>query len=67
VDDLVGLVPSNHGTTNPGASVTGETFCDVRPAARHHLIPYSALAIRWTVQALGRPGPADPADPPPCA
>ena len=27
VDDLVGLAPSNHGTTNPGAFVTGETFC----------------------------------------
>src|SRR3954449_13311192 len=27
VDDLVGLAPSNHGTTNPGAFVAGETFC----------------------------------------
>jgi triacylglycerol esterase/lipase EstA (alpha/beta hydrolase family) len=27
VDDLVGLAPSNHGTTNPGAIVAGSTFC----------------------------------------
>jgi triacylglycerol esterase/lipase EstA (alpha/beta hydrolase family) len=27
VDDLVGLAPSNHGTTNPGAIVAGATFC----------------------------------------
>ena len=27
VDDLVGLAPSNHGTTNPGALVAGATFC----------------------------------------
>ena len=27
VDDLVGLAPSNHGTTNPGAFVAGATFC----------------------------------------
>ena len=127
VDDLVGLAPSNHGTTNPGAFVTGETFCEACDQQRagsaflqelnagdetpgrvsytvvetrydeivtpftsaflaggdntanillqdacpnevidHHLIPYSALAIRWTLQALGRPGPANPADPPPC-
>jgi hypothetical protein len=33
----------------------------------HHLIPHSALAIRWTLRALGRRGPADPAHPPICA
>ncbi|MGP3921747.1 alpha/beta fold hydrolase [Streptomyces sp. 8N616] len=27
VDDLVGIVPSNHGTTNPLAAVTGATVC----------------------------------------
>src|SRR5687768_15297235 len=27
VDDLVGLAPSNHGTTNPGALVAGATVC----------------------------------------
>src|SRR3954454_6934293 len=128
VDDLVGLAPSNHGTTNPGAFVTGATICeacaqqmagsafmqrlnggdetpgrvsytvietrydevvtpytsaflaggantanillqDACPAEviDHHEIPNSALALRWTVQALGRPGPADPQSPPPCA
>lgn len=28
VDDLVGLSPSNHGTTNPGAFVAGSTICE---------------------------------------
>jgi triacylglycerol lipase len=127
VDDLIGLAPSNHGTTNPGALVAGATFCmacdqqragsdflqrlnagdetpgpvsytvvetrydevvtpftsaflaagpntanillqDACPAEviDHHEIPNSQLAIRWTLQALGRPGPADPQDPPSC-
>lgn len=127
VDDLVGLAPSNHGTTNPGAFVTGATVCeacdqqragsaflqqlnagdetpgrvsytsvetrydevvtpytsaflagggntanillqDACPAEviEHHEIPNSQLAIRWTLQALGRPGPADPQDAPSC-
>jgi triacylglycerol lipase len=128
VDDLVGLAPSNHGTTNAGAFVAGATFCPacdqqragspflqklnagdetpgsvsytvvetrydeivtpftsafLAPGANtanillqdacpnevidHHLIPHSALAMRWTLQALGRRGPADPAHPPSCA
>jgi triacylglycerol esterase/lipase EstA (alpha/beta hydrolase family) len=127
VDDLVGLAPSNHGTTNPGAIVAGATFCPACDQQRagsaflarlnegdetpggvsysvvqtkydevvtpftsaflaggantanillqdacpgelidHHFIPYSQLAIRWTLQALGRSGPADPHDPPRC-
>jgi triacylglycerol esterase/lipase EstA (alpha/beta hydrolase family) len=127
VDDLVGLAPSNHGTTNPGALVAGATVCpacdqqragsaflqqlnagdetpggvsytvvqtrydevvtpftsaflagdrntanillqDACPAEviDHHEIPNSALALRWTLHALGRPGPADPQSPPSC-
>jgi triacylglycerol esterase/lipase EstA (alpha/beta hydrolase family) len=127
VDDLVGLAPSNHGTTNPGAFVTGATICVACDQQRagsdflqqvnagdetpgpvsytvvetkydevvtpytsaflatgpntanillqnacpaevidHHEIPNSQLAIRWTLQALGRPGPANPANPPSC-
>ena len=27
VDDLIGLVPSNHGTTNPVAPLAGESVC----------------------------------------
>jgi len=127
VDDLVGLAPSNHGTTNPGAFLTGATVCvacdqqragsafleqlnagdetpgqvsytvvetkydevvtpftsaflaggtntanillqDACPAEviDHHEIPNSQLAIRWTLQALARSGPADPQLPPSC-
>ena len=32
----------------------------------HHEMPNDGLAIRWALQALGRPGPADPAHPPSC-
>jgi triacylglycerol lipase len=127
VDDLVGLSPSNHGTTNPGAFVTGATFCEackqqmagsdflatlnagdetpgpvsytvletkydevVTPYSSefltpgpsvanillqdacpehvidHHEMPNDPLAYRWTIRALERSGPADPADPPSC-
>jgi triacylglycerol esterase/lipase EstA (alpha/beta hydrolase family) len=127
VDDLVGLAPSNHGTTNPGAFVAGATVCEACDQQRagsdflqnlnagdetpghvsytvvetrydevvtpftsaflaggdntanvllqdacpaevidHHEIPNSRLAIRWTLQALGRSGPADPQRPPSC-
>ena len=127
VDDLVGLAPSNHGTTSPGAFATGATFCeaceqqsagsaflqqlnagDETPGAvsytvvetrydevvtpftsaflapgpntanillqdacpaeviDHHEMPNDGLAIRWALQALGQPGPADPAHPPSC-
>jgi hypothetical protein len=127
VDDLVGLAPSNHGTTNPGAFVAGATFCpaclqqragssflstlnagdetpgnvsytvvetshdevvtpftsaflapgpntanillqDHCPAdpVDHTQIHDDPVALRWALQALGRPGPADPASPPPC-
>ena len=127
VDDLVGLAPSNHGTTNPGAFVAGQTFCpacdqqragsdfltnlnagdetpgpvsytvietrydevvtpytsaflapgpntanvllqDACPAEviDHHEMPNDQLALRWTLAALGRTGPADPASPPSC-
>ena len=128
VDDLVGLAPSNHGTTNPGAFVAGATVCpacdqqragssflqtlnagDETPGAvsytsietrddevvtpftsaflapgpntanillqdacpadvvDHQFIPDDRVALRWTLQALARPGPADPAQPPSCA
>jgi triacylglycerol lipase len=127
VDDLVGLAPSNHGTTNPGAFLAGATLCpacdqqragsaflqqlnagdetpgdvsytsietrydevvtpytsaflapgsntanillqDACPAdvVDHQFIPDDRVALRWTLQALGRPGPADPAHPPSC-
>jgi len=127
VDDLVGLAPSNHGTTNPGAFVTGQTFCpacdqqragsafleqlnagDETPGAVSYTVvetshdevvtPFTSaflapgpntanillqdhcpadpvdhtqihndpVVLRWTLQALGRRGPADPSDPPSC-
>jgi triacylglycerol lipase len=127
VDDLVGLAPSNHGTTNPGALITGATFCpaclqqragssflrtlnapDETPGTVSYTVvetshdevvtPFTSaflaagpnttnillqdrcpadpvdhtqihddpVVLRWTLQALGRPGPADPAHPPAC-
>jgi triacylglycerol esterase/lipase EstA (alpha/beta hydrolase family) len=41
VDDLVGLSPSNHGTTNPGAFVAGSTFC---PACAQQMAGSAFLA-----------------------
>src|SRR3954454_11949867 len=127
VDDLVGLAPSNHGTTNVGALVTGATFCpaclqqgagssflrtlnagDETPGAVSYTVvetshdevvtPFTSAflapgpnttniliqdrcpadpgdhtqihddpgVLRWTLQALGRPAPADPAHAPAC-
>jgi triacylglycerol esterase/lipase EstA (alpha/beta hydrolase family) len=126
VDDLVGLSPSNHGTTNPFAvpagvtcpacaqqaagspfitqlnagdespgavsytqistrydevvtpytsaflapdtNVTNITLQDLCPndTSEHLRTPYDPPAISLTLNALGRPGPADPAYRPPC-
>jgi triacylglycerol lipase len=127
VDDLVGLSPSNHGTTNPFASplgptcpacaqqaagssfirnlnsgdetpgpvsytnvetrydevvtpytsaflypdddqVTNITLQDKCPndTSEHLATPYDPPAIAITLDALGRPGPADPSYQPPC-
>jgi triacylglycerol esterase/lipase EstA (alpha/beta hydrolase family) len=127
VDDLVGLSPSNHGTTNPFAvplgltcpacaqqaagspflralnsgdespgpvsytnivtrydevvtpytsgylapdvNVTNITLQDKCPndTSEHLRTPYDIPAMAITLEALGRPGPADPAYQPPCA
>lgn len=127
VDDLVGLVPSNHGTTNPLAPYAGDGGCvscdqqmagsaflaalnagDETPGSisytqvttrydevvtpyrsaylaagprttnvtlqdrcpldlTDHLgIIYDPAALEWVLNALGRPGPADPAFRPRC-
>jgi triacylglycerol lipase len=128
VDDLIGLSPSNHGTSNPGAllayaglaciscgqQATGSAFLQtlnagdetpgpisytvvqtrydevVIPYTSAFLAPspevtnvllqtrcpldvsehlgmvYDAVALRWIKNALGRPGPADPAFRPSC-
>jgi triacylglycerol lipase len=127
VDDLVGLSPSNHGTTNPlsapagfvcpacaqqtagspfltqlnagdespgdvsytqvatrydevvtpytsdflaaDTNVTNITLQDVCPndTSEHLRTPYDPPAIHITLNALGRPGPADPGYRPACA
>jgi triacylglycerol lipase len=128
VDDLIGLSPSNHGTSNPGALLaeaalacvscgqqrTGSAFLrnlnagDETPGdvsytvvqtrydevvvpytsaflaagprttnvllqtrcpfdiSDHLAIIYDPVALRWIKNALGRPGPADPAFRPAC-
>jgi triacylglycerol esterase/lipase EstA (alpha/beta hydrolase family) len=68
VDDLVGLAPSNHGTAflAPGPNTANILLQDACPAdvVDHQFIPDDRVALRWTLQALDRPGPADPASPP---
>jgi hypothetical protein len=79
VDDLIGVSPSNHGTSNPGAQLAeGLLACVSRGQRRagsarcpldfsEHLgIIYDPVALRWIKNALGRPGPADPAFRPSC-
>lgn len=127
VDDLIGLVPSNHGTTNPLAPPAGDFGCvactqqaagssfiqnlnsgDETPGSvsytqvttrydevvtpylsaylepgprttnvtvqdrcpldvtEHLGIIYDPVALQWVMDALGRPGPADPAFRPRC-
>jgi triacylglycerol lipase len=130
VDELVGLSPSNHGTTNPGAGPAGGFGCtacaqqaagsefianlnagDRTPAPTsytvvqtrndevvtpfdsaflpttgdgrvtnvllqdrcpadvtdHIGITYDPVAFQWVLNAVGRPGPADPAFEPDCS
>jgi triacylglycerol lipase len=124
IDDIVGLAPSSHGTTNPlapGAGLfcpacaeqaAGSTFMKKLNAAPeappppsytvistrydrvvtpyrsqalegatnvvlqdrcpedvtdHVGIVYDPIALQWTLNALGRPGPADPAFVPLCS
>jgi triacylglycerol lipase len=127
VDDLIGLVPSNHGTTTPLARYAGDAGCvacdqqiagssfllnlnagDETPGsisytqvttrydevvtpyrsayletgprttnvtlqdrcpldvAEHLGIIYDPVALAWVLNALGRPGPADPGFRPRC-
>jgi triacylglycerol lipase len=84
VDDLVGLSPSNHGTSAKydhvvapytssflaaDANVTNVLLQDRCPwhYSDHVTIAFSdAVALRWLLHALERPGPADPAYRPSC-
>ncbi len=127
IDDIVGLAPPSHGTTNPltpgvaglgcpacaeqmagspfmqklnappeappppsytvvstrydevvtpyqSQALTGDTVTNVVLQDRcpeditdHVGIPYDPIALQWAVDALGRPGPADPAFQPLCS
>lgn len=127
IDDIVGLAPSSHGTTNPFApgvaglgcpacaeqvagspfmqklnappeappppsytvvstrydevvtpyqsqALTGDTVTNIvlqdrcpEDVTDHVGIPYDPIALQWTLDALGRPGPADPAFQPVCS
>jgi pimeloyl-ACP methyl ester carboxylesterase len=78
VDDLVGLSPSNHGTTPPLAAPLGLTCpaCAQQAAGSPFITQLNAgdetpgsadyTAIQITLNALGRSGPADPALRPAC-
>ena len=57
------VVPHTSGYLEPGPQTTNLTLQDVCPTdlAEHVQIPMSATAIALTLDALTRPGPADPA------
>jgi triacylglycerol esterase/lipase EstA (alpha/beta hydrolase family) len=63
------VTPFTSAFLAPGPNTANILLQDACPneVIDHHLIPHSALAIRWTLQALGRRGPADPTNPPSCA
>jgi triacylglycerol esterase/lipase EstA (alpha/beta hydrolase family) len=62
------VVPYTSGYLAPDANVTNVTLQDVCPGdtSEHLRVPYDPPAIRLTLDALGRPGPADPAFRPAC-
>ena len=62
------VVPYTSGYLAPDANVTNVTLQDVCPndTSEHLRVPYDPPAIGLTLNALGRPGPADPAYRPAC-
>jgi triacylglycerol lipase len=60
--------PVHVGLPGPRPRTANILLQDACPAEviDHHEMPNDGLAIRWALQALGQPGPADPAHPPSC-
>jgi triacylglycerol lipase len=56
------VIPYTSGYLAPDANVVNLTLQDkcANDTAEHLRIPYDAPAIQVTLNALGRPGPADP-------
>ncbi|HEX8781005.1 MAG TPA: alpha/beta fold hydrolase [Nocardioides sp.] len=63
------VVPATSGHLAADVGVTNVTLQDACPldVAEHLAIPADGPAIEWTLEALGRPGPADPGFRPTCA
>ena len=63
------VTPFTSAFLAPGPNTANILLQDACPAdvVDHQFIPDDRIALRWTLQALGRPGPADPAQPPSCA
>jgi triacylglycerol lipase len=62
------VIPYTSGYLAPDANVTNLTLQDLCPndTSEHLRIPYDPPAIAVALNALARPGPADPAFRPPC-
>jgi triacylglycerol lipase len=62
------VTPYTSGFLAAGPATTNITLQDACPGdyAEHIRIPQSTAAISWTLDALSRPGPADPAFRPDC-
>ena len=62
------VTPYTSAFVAPGPLTANVLLQDACPAEviDHHEMPNDGLAIGWALQALGRPGPADPAHPPNC-
>jgi hypothetical protein len=63
------VTPYTSAFLEPGANTANILLQAACPAEviDHHFMPHSRLAVRWALEALDRPGPADPEDPPSCA
>ena len=63
------VVPYTSAYLAEGPRTTNVTIQDSCPAdpAEHVFIPMSSTAIQWVLDALSRPGPADPAFRPSCS
>jgi triacylglycerol lipase len=63
------VTPFTSAFLAPGPNTADILLQDACPAdvVDHQFIPDDRIALRWTLQALGRSGPADPAHPPSCA
>jgi len=68
-NDEIVMPYTSQALAGPASLVTNVVVQDRCPAdqTEHIALPYDPVAVQWVENALGRPGPADPAFAPVCA